>query len=106
MAHPNEEIVRKASDTLVARDMETFMGYQHEDVVVHSPRGDLRGHDAIRKNFQEMDAMLDGPSQREVHDILANDRHAIVLATEHMTKGDTTFNAQQVAVIHLQDGKA
>ena len=64
MAHPNEELVRKASDALASRDMDTFLSYHHADVVVHSPQGDLKGHEEIRKQFQDMDAMMDGPPRR------------------------------------------
>ena len=106
MAHPNEDLVRKASEALASRDMDTFLGYHHDDVVVHSPQGDLKGHDAIRKQFQEMDAMMDGPPETEIHDILANDEHAVVLATDHASKGGKTLDVDQVVVMHLRDGKA
>jgi ketosteroid isomerase-like protein len=106
MAHPNEELVRTASDALAARDYDTFLTFHHDDVVVHSPRGDLRGKDEIRKNFEEMDSMFDKPSERSTHDILANDEHAIVLAKDRVTKDGKTVDVDQVVVIHLRDGKA
>jgi ketosteroid isomerase-like protein len=107
MAHPNEEIVRKASDAFTARDYDTFLGYHHEDSVVHTPQGEtLRGHDAIRKNLEQLDSMFDAPSERTTHDILANDEHAIVLAKDRVTKDGKTVDIDQVVVIHLRDGKA
>jgi ketosteroid isomerase-like protein len=107
VAHPNEEFARKATEALAARDYDTFLGYHHEDSVVHTPQGEtLRGHEAIRKNFEQLDSMTDKPSERSYHDILANDEHAIVLAKERLTKGGKTFDAEQVVVIHVRDGKA
>jgi len=106
MAHPHEGVVRKASDALAARDYDTFLGFHQDDVVVHSPRGDLRGKDEIRKNFEEMDSMFDRPSERSTHDILVNDEHAVVLAKDRVTKGGKTVDVDQVVVIHLRDGKA
>ena len=107
MGHPNEDLVRKASDAWIANDLDTFLSYHHDDVVVHTPRGEtLRGHDEIRQNFQQMDSMLDGPSELTIHDILANDEHGIVLAKQTVTKDGKSFAMDQVVVIHIQDGKA
>jgi len=107
MAHPNEELARNASDALAAHDYDTFLTFQQEDVVVHTPQGEtLRGKDAVRENFARLDSMTDKPSERSVHDILANDQHIVVLATERLTKGGKTFDADQVVVIHPRDGKA
>ena len=107
MAHPNEDLVRTASEALGRRDYDTFLTFQHEDVVVHAPMNQtLRGHDEIRQNFQQMDSMLDGPSELTIHDILANDEHGIVLAKQTVTKDGKSFAMDQVVVIHIQDGKA
>jgi ketosteroid isomerase-like protein len=107
MAHPNEEVVRTASEALVKQDYDTFLTFHHPDVVVHAPMNQtLRGHDEIRQNFQQMDSMLDSPSELTIHDILANDEHAIVLAKVRATKDGKSFDMDQFVVIHLLDGKA
>ena len=107
MAHPNEDLVRKGSEALAAHDYDTFLTFQHEDVVVHAPMNQtLRGHDEIKQNFEQMDSMLDSPSDLTVHDILANDEHAVVLAKVSATKGGKTIDMDQVIVIHVEDGKA
>src|SRR5207244_4020256 len=64
MAHPNEELARNASDALAAHDYDTFLTFQQEDVVVHTPQGEtLRGKDAVRENFARLDSMTDQPSE-------------------------------------------
>jgi ketosteroid isomerase-like protein len=106
MAHPNEELVRKASDAWTSRDYDTFLEYHHQDVVVHTPRGEtLRGHDELRKNFEELDQMI-GEAARPIHDVLPHAQHGIVLAQERVTKDGETIDVDQFVVIHLRDGKA
>ncbi len=57
MGHPNEDVIRKASDAWIAADYDTFLTFHADDVVVHTPRGEtLRGHDELRRNFAEIGA--------------------------------------------------
>ena len=36
MAHPNEDLVREASEALGKRDYDTFLSFHHPDVVIHA----------------------------------------------------------------------
>ena len=40
MAHPNEDLMRQATDALNAGDMETFLGFHADVVPVHTKRLD------------------------------------------------------------------
>lgn len=110
MAHPNEDIARGATEALSKRDMDTFFGYQADDVVLHFPgrgpmAGDYRGKDGLAKLFQQQMEMLDSPPEIENHDVLANDDHAVILNTVRATRGGRTLEQRQVVVLHIKNGK-
>lgn len=110
MAHPNEDIARGATEALSKRDMDTFFGYQADDVVLHFPgrgpmAGDYRGKDGLAKLFQQQMEMLDSPPEIENQDVLANDDHAVILNTVRATRGGRTLEQRQVVVLHIKNGK-
>ena len=110
MAHPNEEIARGATEALSKGDMETFLSFQADDVVVHFPgrgplSGDHRGKDGLAQMFQKQMQMLDAPPEIENHDILASDDHAVILNTVRASLGGQVLEQQQVVVLHIRDGK-
>jgi ketosteroid isomerase-like protein len=111
MAHPNEEFARTGAEALSKGDMQTFLEQQADDVIVHFPgrgplAGDYRGKDQLAQLFQKQMEMLDGPPQIEIHDILANDDHVVVLNRVWGTRGGQTLDQNQVVVIHPKNGKA
>jgi ketosteroid isomerase-like protein len=110
MAHPNEEIARSATEALSKRDMEAFLSYQADDVVLHFPgrgpmAGDHRGKDGLAQLFQQQGEFLDAPPEIDTHDILANDDHAVILNTVRASRGGQMLEQQQVVVLHIRDGK-
>ena len=110
MAHPNEEVARKATEALGKGDIETFLSLHRDDVVVHFPgrgplAGDYKGKDGLGQMFQKQMQMLDGPPQIQNHDILANDDHVVVLNKTKATRGGKILEQDQVVVMHIKDGK-
>jgi len=110
MAHPNEEVARKATEALGKGDIETFLSLHRDDVVVHFPgrgplAGDYKGKDGLGQMFQKQMQMLDGPPQIQNHDILANDEHAVILNNTRGTRKGKTLEQQQVVVLHIEGGK-
>jgi len=110
MAHPNEEVARRANELLSKGDMEGFMSLHNDDAVVHFPgrgplAGDYRGKNGLMQLFQKQMQMLDSPPEIDNHDILANDDHAVVLNTVRGTRKGKTLEQQQVVVIHTKGGK-
>jgi ketosteroid isomerase-like protein len=110
MAHPNEEVARSATEALSKRDIEGFLALHADDVVVHFPgrgpmAGDYRGKQELASLFQRQMEVLDAPPEVEVHDILANDEHAIVLNRVRATRGGEVLEQAQVAVLHIAGGK-
>ena len=110
MTHPNEEIARGATEALAKGDMEMFLSFQADDVVVHFPgrgplAGDYRGKDGLAQLFQKQMEMLDAPPEIENHDILANDDHTVILNSVRASRGGQVLEQQQVVVLHIRDGK-
>ena len=92
MAHPNEEVARKATEAISKGDMETFLSFHTDDTVTHFPgrgplAGDHRGKKGLMDLFARQAKMLDSPPVIENHDILANDNHAVVLNKTRATRG-------------------
>ncbi len=110
MAHRTEELIRKATDALNAGDMQTFLGFHTEDVIVHVPgksptAGDHKGREELADSFQRMAAVLDAPSQFELHDVLANDEHGVILGTQKLRRGGKARESRMVLVLHVREGK-
>jgi ketosteroid isomerase-like protein len=110
MAHRNEEIARAGAEALSKGDMETFMSYQADDIVVHFPgrgpmAGDHRGKQALGELFQRQMEVLDGPPEIEIHDVLATDDHAVVLNNIRATVGGKPLDQRQVVVLHIENDK-
>jgi ketosteroid isomerase-like protein len=110
MAHPNEEVARKATEALSKGDMEGFLSLHSDEVVVHFPgrgsmAGDYRGKDGVAGLFQSQMQMLDAPPEMETHDVLASDDHAVVLNKTRAARGGKTLDQDQVVVMHIEGGK-
>jgi ketosteroid isomerase-like protein len=110
MAHPHEEVLRKGTDALNRGDLETFLSLHADDLVTHiggrSPfAGDYHGKEEGSRLIQRQMEMLDGPPVFDLHDVLANDTHGVILGTQRVTRGGKTFEDRNVVVFHFEDGK-
>ena len=110
MAHPNEEIARRATEALTKGDVESFLANHTDDVVVHFPgrgpmAGDYRGKDGLAEMLQRQMQMIDAPPEIETHDIVANDDHTVVLNKTKASRGGKVLEQDQVVVMHIDDGK-
>jgi uncharacterized protein len=108
--HPNVEIVRHGYDAFVAGDMEWMNEHLHENVVWHEPgdnpiSGDSHGREATLAHFAKQ-VQYFIPSF-DIHDALANDDHAVVLATVRVTRNDNqeSMEGRYVHTFHLTDGQ-
>lgn len=111
--HPNVALVRRALQAMNEMDMsraEQEMAivdeFMADDIVWHEigraePR---RGKAELRA------AMGEGPSdltiRYDVHDIVANDEHAIALGTATATRGGRTLEYRTAEIFHIRDGRA
>jgi ketosteroid isomerase-like protein len=111
MAHPNEEIVRRGYEAFLSGDMAAMDELLADDIVWHAPghnqmAGDFRGKEAVMAQFAKVFELTGGNFQLEMHDVLANDEHVVVLARATGKIGDRTLDDRGVQLFHVKDGKA
>jgi uncharacterized protein len=107
--HPNGELIRRGFDAFAAGDMNTIDGLFADDISWHAPgtgvlSGDYHGKEQVFGLFGRLLELTEGSFQQEIHAILADDDHVVVLTTSRQDK-PKPFTGNQVFVWHVRDGK-
>jgi ketosteroid isomerase-like protein len=110
MAHPNEELVRRGFDAFATGDVDTLRQLFDQDAIWHVPgrsplSGGHRGLDAILGFLARTMELTGGTFRADVHDVVANDEHAVAL---YVTRGEyegRTLESRDVLVSHIRNGK-
>jgi ketosteroid isomerase-like protein len=110
MAHPNEELVRRGYEAFAKGDLQTLNGLFADDIVWHTPgrnpiAGDHKGKDQVFGLFGKVAELSGGTFGLDIHDVLADDEHAVVLATAHGEREGKSIHDNQVHVFHVSNGK-
>ena len=113
MAHPNEAVVRRFLEAIPHGDMDTVDELFADGIVWHSAgrnpiSGEYRGKDQVfefNASFARMLRDGDVSHRVEVHDILANDEHTVVLWTRIAGRGNDRLEAKGLSVYHVTDGQ-
>jgi uncharacterized protein len=110
MGHPNEDLIRRGYDAFSRGDMDTLRELYHPDIVWHAPgrsqlAGDHRGVDAVFGFFGQVMELTGGNFRVEVHDVVANDEHAVGLHKGHAERAGRTLENNGTLVFHVRDGK-
>ena len=109
--HPNERLVRDFYDARAAGDLVRVRAFLADDVAWHDPYpsphgGDLRGAETvIGQVIVEAGKLTGGSSRLIVHDVLANDRHAVALVDWESTLDGRHMAGREVAVFHVASGQ-
>ena len=111
MAHPNEDLLRRGYEAFGSGDMDTVLAIFADDIVWHvggsnQTSGDYRGHQEVMGFFGKLMELSGGTFHLDIHDIVANDRHGVVLVTASGEKGGQKLEAREANIWHLADGKA
>lgn len=111
MTHPNEELLRTGYSAFSAGDMGTVQALFSEDITWHNGgsnalSGDYQGHDAVFAMFGQIMEITGGTFRLDIHDILANDTHGVVLLTARATRDGQEVSVREANIWHLADGKA
>jgi uncharacterized protein len=111
VAHPNEGLLRRGYEAFNKGDLATVMSIFDEDIVWHSPgrselAGDFHGHQQVTEFFGKIFEMSGGTFANEIHDILADDEHGVVLVRSTAARAGKAFDALGCHVWHLSNGKA
>ena len=111
MAHPNEDLVREAFAAFGRGDIDALQRqYFDPGIRWHFPgRGPLAGdHEGVAQvaGMLAQPAELSGGTHSiELHDVIGNDDHVVVLATARAERLGRQLEASVVHVFHVRDGK-
>jgi ketosteroid isomerase-like protein len=108
--HPNAEVFRRGYTAFQSGDLETVRSLFAPDIVWnvagHSRfAGAHRGPDEVLNLFMQNFQETNGTFRVDVHDILANDEHAVALATVSGERKGKRLSDRYTHVVHLKDGK-
>ena len=110
MAHRNEEMLRKAYADFARGDLDGYWSVCTDDFAFNVPgrskvAGRFQGKDAFYGMIGNVMALTGGQFQEEVHDVLANDEHGVVLAIHRFPRNGQTYEYRTAHVYNIRDGK-
>ena len=108
--HANVAVIRKGYEAFANGDMAALTNLFAEQVVWHLPgdnqiSGEHRGRNAVFAVFAKVGQISGGTFNIELHDVLANDHHAVVLQRVTGNRAGKHLDALNADVYHLKDGK-
>ncbi|MEA2434526.1 MAG: uncharacterized protein QOG54_1983 [Actinomycetota bacterium] len=109
--HPNAEIVRRGYEAFAKADFDTLREVFADEITWHVPgrnsfSGSYKGMDEVFGLFAKLAQATDGTFKLELHDVVANDVHAVGLARLTADKDGKHLDSQVANVFHIVDGKA
>ena len=109
--HPNEEVIRQGYEAFSKGDLETVRSLFADDFVWHAPgrnqlAGDHRGADTVLAYFGKTFELTGGTFRIELHDVVANDEHVVVLSRATADRDGKHLDDKSVQIWHVKDGKA
>jgi len=108
--HPNGALLRGLFQAFAARDLHAMEECFDDEVTWHAPgtnrfSGQFRGRTAAMQRLAQMrEAGIS--TGFDVHDVVANDEHAVALVHLHLEVADgRRYDQPQVQVAHIRDGR-
>ncbi|HVD47197.1 MAG TPA: nuclear transport factor 2 family protein [Candidatus Limnocylindria bacterium] len=103
--HANVQQARRGYEAFRTGDMATVSELLADDVAWHvggnNPlTGDYKGKDAVFGFFGKLMELTGGTFKLEVHDILANDEHTIILVHETAARNSKKWDSKAVHITH------
>ena len=110
MAHPNEDLVRESFVAFGRGDMAALQKTWAEDIRWHIPGRsplpwDSQSIEQVTQGFALLAELTGGTASAELHDVLANDEHAVALFTLRGERAGKQLNENVVLTYHFRDGK-
>jgi ketosteroid isomerase-like protein len=108
--HPNVEIFRRGYTAFQSGDLDTVRSLFAPDIVWTWPghnrfSGAHHGADDVLSAFGQQFQETNGTLRVDVHDIVANDEHAVALATVSAERNGEKVSDRYVHVVHIKDGR-
>jgi uncharacterized protein len=108
--HPNGTLLRGLLEAFSAGDIRAMEASFHDDLTWHAPgtnrfSGQFRGRAVAMQRLAQMrEAGIS--TSFDVHDVVANDEHAVALVHLHLEVADgRRYDQPQVQVAHVQVGR-
>jgi len=108
--HPNGTLLRGLLEAFAARDLRAMEACFDDDVTWHAP-----GTNRFRRQFRGRTAAMQRLAQMQeagistgfdMHDVVANDEHAVALVHLHLEVADgRRYDQPQVQVAHIREGR-
>ena len=109
--HPHVNLIREFYAARARGERETIRAMLDDGVAWHDPYppphgGDLRGAAAVMRDiFDRAGELTKGTTRMWLHDVLANDAHAVALVNWSATHKGRTMEGREVAVYHVREGR-
>src|SRR5215472_9233013 len=108
--HPNVELTRRGYDAFARGDLAALAGLIADDVTWHALglgplSGTYHGRDEVFGFFGRLAEETGGTFRLDVHDVLANDDHAVALCMLSASRGNKSVEFPVANVSHIRDGK-
>lgn len=105
MEHPNATLLREALEAFNRGDIQGFAELLADDIVWNQIGAEtLRGKEAMAASMPG-GGEVDWQITAEVHDVVANDDHAIALVEATATRGGRTLKYRTAEIMDMRDGK-
>ena len=107
--HPNAAVIRSAYEAIGKGYMPAVAELLDDDITWYEStagmEGVYRGRDQVLAFMGQVFQQAGMQMSVSIHDILANDHHAVILHESTLTVGDRSHTGQYADVYHLRDGK-
>jgi hypothetical protein len=109
--HPNAQLIQESFEAFQRGDTSWLDAHMADDIVWHVGgnskwAGAYRGKQAVGEYQARQAEALGSAPDVDVHDILANDDHVVVIGTASATAQDgSSAEWKYVNVFHVRDGK-
>ena len=109
--HPNAKLVMRGFEAFANGDMETMSEILAPDIKWHTPgnnilSGDYEGLEAVLGFFGRVGLETEGTISNEIHAILADDEHVVVLVESTASRGAKNLESAGAFVFHVSGGRA
>lgn len=111
MAPPNADLIRGAYQAFNSGDMVSVANFIAENSVWHITAsgpltGDYKGRDAVLGFLGRLMEETGGTFKVELHNVVADDDHAVALLDVSVTRNGKSAAGKQAAVYHIAKGQS